>query len=152
MECFRIARAPYADMLSGEGARLYGGRWNSRGTSLIYTAATSSLAMLELLVHMNVGHVGASYYLIQISVPDSLLAPALPVKKLGLGWNANPPQHRTQSIGDDFVKKAKYAVLPVPSAVNPREKNYLINDQHPDFKQIKIIGKQVIDFDRRLIP
>lgn len=151
MKCYRIASQKYAYQLSGEGARLYGGRWNSEGHSLIYTAQTSSLAMLEILVHIQARRVGTGFYLMVIDVPDSLIAQPITVKELPSQWHHNPHQYATQRIGDDFITQSKRVVMPVPSAVNTLEYNYLINDSHPDFNKIRLVKTLHIDFDRRLI-
>jgi len=49
---WRLCRAPFAD-LSGEGARLYGGRWNSSGRAMVYAAGDAALAVLEVRVHLD---------------------------------------------------------------------------------------------------
>lgn len=151
MRCYRIATQKYAQKLSGEGARLYGGRWNSEGHSLIYTAETSSLAMLEILVHINVTRVGDHFCMMTIEVPDALIAPPLLQSDLPLFWNKNPHESETQRIGDAFISKGEKVAIGVPSAVNPLEQNYLINDRHPDFSKVRVIDTIPLDFDRRLI-
>lgn len=151
MRCYRIATKKYAQKLSGEGARLYGGRWNSEGHSLVYTAQTSSLAMLEMLVHINANSVGDNFCMMIIDVPDKLLAKPILVKDLPLHWDKNPHAYDTQRLGDKFVLKAENVAIAVPSAVNALEHNYLINDRHPAFSKVKIIDTLPLDFDRRLL-
>ena len=43
MQVYRIAQKAFINDLSGEGARLFGGRWNRRGIPLLYTAESRSL-------------------------------------------------------------------------------------------------------------
>lgn len=151
MLCYRIATQKYAQKLSGEGARLYGGRWNSEGHSLIYAAETSSLAMLEILVHINARQVGANFCIMVIEIPDKLIAAPILLDNLPLHWDKNPYGYATQGLGDDFILKGKKVALSVPSAVNTLECNYLINDMHPDFNKVELVEVLPIDFDRRLI-
>ena len=150
MRLYRIVHKKYAAFLSGEGARLYGGRWNTKGTSLIYTAQTSSLAMLEMLVQRNVQLVGMNYYLVTIEVPDTYLPSEMLIKDLPLAWNKYPPNSITKALGDDFVQSGEQLLLSVPSVVNSLECNYLINDHHPDFKHVNIVSSKQIIFDARL--
>ncbi len=151
MKCYRIVHKKYADILSGEGARLYGGRWNTKGNSMIYTAQSSSLAMLEMLVQRNIQLIGINYFLITINIPDSIKIKSLTKLEIPPKWNENPPNVTTKSIGDTFISQGEYMVLSVPSAVNPLESNLLINDRHREFKDIKIIEKEQIIFDKRLL-
>lgn len=151
MRCYRITIMKYTQKLSGEGARLYGGRWNSEGHSLVYTAQTSSLAMLEMLVHINANSVGDNFCMMIIDVPDKLLAKPILVKDLPLHWDKNPHAYDTQRLGDEFILKAENVAIAVPSAVNTLEHNYLINDRHPSFSKVKIIDTLPLDFDRRLL-
>lgn len=151
MRCYRIATKKYAQKLSGEGARLYGGRWNSEGHSVIYAAQTSSLAMLEILVHLNASRVGNNFCMMIIEVPDKLVAKAILQSDLPLHWNKNPHEYFTQRLGDDFILKGEKVAIAVPSAVNTLEHNYLINDRHPDFSKVKVIDTIPLDFDRRLV-
>lgn len=151
MNCYRIVHKKYADTLSGEGARLYGGRWNTKGNSMIYTAQSSSLAMLEMLVQRNIQLVGINYFLITIQIPDSIKIKNIDILEVPDSWDANPPNETTKSIGDTFVNEREYMILSVPSAVNPLESNFLINDQHPDFREVSIIDKEQIVFDKRLL-
>ena len=151
MRCYRIATKQYAQKLSGEGARLYGGRWNSEGHSLIYAAETSSLAMLEILVHINARRVGANFCIMVIDVPDALVAAPILTNDLPLHWDKNPYGYATQSLGDDFILKGEKVAISVPSAVNSLECNYLINDRHLNFNKVSLVEVLPIDFDRRLL-
>lgn len=151
MRCYRIVRKKYAAILSGEGARLYGGRWNTKGTSIIYTAETSSLAMLEMLVQRSVQLVGMEYYLITIEIPDALVSVPLSMRELPLAWDAYPPNASTKIIGDEFVNRGEDLLLAIPSVINELEHNILINDLHPNFKEVKLVSSKQIVFDKRLI-
>lgn len=150
MRCYRIVHRKYAEILSGEGARLFGGRWNTKGNSLIYTAQTSSLAMLEMLVQRNVQVVGIDYFLMTIEIPEKHIAKPIPLKELPLAWNEFPPNTSSKEIGDRFINQNKHLVLPIASVVNPLELNYLINDYHPSFKEVRLVGSKQILFDPRL--
>ena len=150
MILYRIVRDTYADDLSGTGARLYGGRWNSKGKSMLYTASTPSLALLEVLVHLSPLMVPKNYFSVQIEVPDDSVL-HLPIKALPDNWNDILPPLSLKKIGDNFLADMRYLLLKVPSAVVPMEYNYLINTQHPAIKKVRIVKKQPFNFDRRLI-
>jgi RES domain-containing protein len=87
---FRIAKARHArDAFDGEGARRYGGRWNSPGTPLVYTSATRALAVLELLVHLQASELLATYVLIEATFEAALVERLEPVR-LPRNWRAFP--------------------------------------------------------------
>ena len=131
----------------GEGAWLYGGRWNSAGTSVVYTSGSQALAALESLVHLN-PPVIFKYLAIPIEFDDPLVEK---VAALPADWTEEPPPPATKAIGDLWVKEARSAVLELPSVIILGEPNYLLNPAHPDFQKI-IIGKpQPFSFDPRLL-
>ncbi len=151
MELFRIVEKPWSGTaFDGEGARICGGRWNSKGTAMVYTASTRALAVLELLVHLEDSSLIQQHFvLFKITVNDSY------IMDLGNGlpkdWQNDIIPFSTQTIGDDWVRQQASAVLEVPSTIIPEEKNYLINPLHPDFKKLKIEKAQSLSFDPRLI-
>jgi RES domain-containing protein len=136
-----------ATAFGGEGAWLYGGRWNSAGTSVVYTSGSQALAALESLVHLN-PPVIFKYLAIPIEFDDALVEK---VAALPADWTEEPPPPATKAIGDLWVKEARSAVLELPSVIILGEPNYLLNPAHPDFQKI-IIGKpQPFSFDPRLL-
>ena len=148
IEAWRIDRNIYrATAFTGEGARVYGGRWNSQGVSVVYTAEHRSLAMLEILVHLRRPR---DYELYSVKFDESLVQ-ELAGRNLPRNWDVEPPTGDTQEIGDNWVMSASSAVLSVPSAVVPEERNYILNPRHPDFKHIKIDGPFPCYFDPRLL-
>jgi RES domain-containing protein len=148
IEAWRIDRSIYrATAFTGEGARLYGGRWNSQDVSVVYVAEHRSLAMLELLVHMRKPK---DYELYSVKFDESLVQ-ELAAENLPSNWDVEPPTTETQEIGDNWVLSATSAVLSVPSAVVPEERNYLLNPRHADFGQIKIDSPVPCYFDPRLL-
>lgn len=148
IEAWRIDRKSYrATAFTGEGARLYGGRWNSAGVPVIYTAEHKSLAMLEILVHLRKVK---DYELYSVKFDESLVQ-ELAVQNLPANWDVEPPTSDTQELGDSWVMSASSAVLSVPSVVVPEERNYILNPRHPDFKRIRIEGPFPCFFDPRLL-
>jgi RES domain-containing protein len=148
---WRIVRATLvSSAFSGEGARVYGGRWNSQGTAVIYVSEHESLAALELLVHLTPLPADDRYRSFRIEWEDKLTE-YFPVKNLPANWNAEPPAVQTMQIGDDWIHAGKSLALAVPSVLSTSEMNFLLNPKHPDFKKIKI--SQPIDyrFDSRLL-
>jgi RES domain-containing protein len=148
---WRIAKSRYAAAaFDGEGARLYGGRWNSPGTRMVYTSSTISLAVLEVLVHLQEARLLSSYTLISVGFDDALVE-RLDRSMLPDGWRTYPASSELQRIGDEWVRSRRSAVLEVPSAIVERESNYLLNPAHPDFSSIVIGEPEPFTFDERLL-
>jgi RES domain-containing protein len=148
---WRILKTRFsADAFSGEGARLYGGRWNSPGVPMVYTAGSVSLATLELLVHLDTTSVLPSYSICPVDFDDSLVE-SLDRASLPSDWRQSPSPTSLQLIGDDWISRGSSVVLRVPSAVVEDENNYLINPAHKDFKKLVIGGMKPFRMDRRLI-
>ena len=134
---------------SGEGARLYGGRWNSPGTAMVYTAQSQSLAALEMLVHLDSADLLGEYAFLDVMIEESLIA-ALDLSILPKNWRSTPPLAKLRKFGDAWVQSATSAVLRVPSSLVPAENNYLLNPKHADFAKLQI-GKTVpFRYDARL--
>src|SRR5713101_3702706 len=132
----------------GLGASLYGGRWNHKGTSVIYTAASRALCALEILA--NADELAGDYIVTPIELPDDLSATTLPIETLPPNWDASLSTHEAAKIGTDWANSLASAVLVVPSAVIPREHNYILNPQHPEFSKIRFLRPEPFYFDDRL--
>lgn len=150
MELYRLSRDIHGKVLSGKGASITGGRWNSPGTEIIYTAANRSLAMAEVAVHFSIATLPAGYMMMTLHVPDTVSITEADIKTLPEGWNQFPPLKQTQVFGDQFITDGKTCLLKVPSAVTQGDFNFLINPLHPEFRKIKITGYEPFPFDRRL--
>lgn len=150
MIVFRLAQSRYADDLSGRGAELGGGRWNSKGTAIVYTCESRALCTTEIAVHTPLGNIPVDYKLITIEIPGKIKVYELKNTELPVDWKSIPPAVSTQLIGNKFVKEGKYLVMRVPSVVVPGDYNYLINPRHPEIKKIKIIKTEDFSFDERL--
>ena len=150
MILYRIANCNYASDLSGTGARLYGGRWNSEGKAMLYLASSRALAVLEVLVHLNPLIIPSNFCLAEIEVPDNSIT-LLDIALLPRNWQDVSAPALLKEIGDTFLKKQKYLLMRVPSAVVSAEYNYVLNPQHPEARNIKIINKEPFNFDERLI-
>ena len=148
---WRIVRATRVNSaFTGEGARVYGGRWNSRGTAVIYVSEHESLAALELLVHLTPLPRMTDICSFRLEWEDKLTE-RFPVKNLPPHWNAEPPDFQSMQIGDEWVRAGKSVALAVPSVLSASEMNFLLNPKHPDFKKIKISKPVEYRFDSRLL-
>jgi RES domain-containing protein len=144
---YRIARAPHAD-LSGEGARLYGGRWNHIGTPAVYTAESRALAVLETLVHVNPGRLPTDLVVVTISIPDTTPQTTWRVADLPAGWreiDADP----ARNMGTRWLTSRAAAVLWLPSAILPAEFNAILNPAHP--ARAWIVDTEPFALDPRLL-
>jgi RES domain-containing protein len=148
---WRIVRAARRQSaFTGEGARVYGGRWNSRGTAVVYVSEHESLAALELFVHLTPLSPNGEYLSFRLQWDDKLTE-YFSVKDLPQDWNAEPPTFQTMQIGDEWVRAAKSVALAVPSVLSTSEMNFLLNPKHLDFKKIKISQPVEYRFDSRLL-
>src|SRR5688500_18033083 len=152
MVVFRIVknRTRTSD-LSGKGAYLAGGRWNSEGTYMLYTSANSSLALLENLVHFDVADMPPHLYLMHIEIDDRAPVYILPDKEYPSDW-LGLELFENKVIGDRFASEAAYLALKVRSAVNPLEFNFLLNPLFPRYHDlVKVIQVEELPFDQRLL-
>ena len=151
IRAWRIVKTRYsADAFSGEGARLYGGRWNSPGVTMVYTAGSKSLATLELLVHLDNTSVLPSFSNCPVDFDDSLVE-SIDSATLPRDWRQSPSPISLQAVGDDWISRGSSVVLRVPSAVTEGEYNYLLNPAHVDFKKLIIGRMEAFKLDPRLI-
>lgn len=148
---WRIVQAHVAERaFTGEGARRYGGRWNSKAYAVVYTSSSISLAILEILVHVPTYDMLEEYVYLPVEF-DQKFVLALKPDELPDNWNTDPAPHANKQIGDSWVKSRKSVILEVPSAIVPTEKNFLINPAHPAFSKLKIDKPIKLEFDKRLL-
>jgi RES domain-containing protein len=148
---WRIVKQKHAkNAFDGEGARLYGGRWNSPGKPAIYTAESRALALAEILVHLGSSSVLSKYTVFRLDIKESHVN-HLDLSRLPKNWRADPPPRRLQIIGDEWLASRKSAALRIPSAIVPGEFNYLLNPLHPDFSEFVIHSPERFPIDKRLV-
>ena len=151
LKAWRIVKRRHAAAaLDGEGARLYGGRWNSPGVPVVYASETRALATLEVLVGIRTTAPLAAYALIPVEF-DEALVHSIQEHQLSHNWRESPPTPSTQRIGDEWAATATSVVLSVPSVIIPPELNYLLNHRHPDFSAILVGEHEQLSLDPRLI-
>lgn len=150
MKIYRIAQKKFIDDLSGEGARLYGGRWNREGDAVVYFCESLSLCVLELLTRIDFKFLTDDYYYLVVEIPDEFSRFKINPKDLPDNWRNNPPISATQDFGSRWLKLNKQFALKIPSAVLSQEFNYLINPNHPSASKLKVIKTGKLSLDSRV--
>jgi RES domain-containing protein len=146
---YRIGRTKHARDLTGEGARLYGGRWNRRLTACLYTSESRALAVLEYTVNVNIDDIPRALSITTLDIPVHSLR-ELAVKELPGDWMEAPAPTSTKEFGTALLQHAEYLVLKIPSAVIPAEYNYIINPAHKDSGKVAIVEVQDFVYDIRI--
>jgi RES domain-containing protein len=150
LSAWRIVQERHAaEAFSGEGARLYGGRWNSPGIPMIYTAQSRALAALEMLVHLDSPLLLRSFLLFEVTFDDAAVMEINPTD-LPANWRDEPVPPGTQAIGDAWAAKAATPILRVPSVLIPQEGNFLLNPRHPEMSKVQFGKPEQFAFDPRL--
>ncbi len=134
---------------SGEGARRYGGRWNSPDVAMIYTAESQSLAALEIVVHLEAVELLDEYVVFEVEMDERMIA-RVEWAQLPRRWRADPPPAGLRALGDSWVASGTSAALQVPSAMVPAEHNFLLNPRHADFSKLRVGRAVRFLFDPRL--
>ncbi len=148
LRAFRVADGRHA-VFDGNGAAVYGGRWNSPGRRVIYGAETYAGALLEILAHANIGRIPKNQVYIEIHVPDGVPIEVLDAGDLP-GWDAADLE-ASRAYGDAWYDQGRTAVLLVPSVVTRIERNVLINQDHPDFARVSATEPVRVAWDARLL-
>lgn len=152
MVIWRLFKIKYATTaFDGEGARRAGGRWNSKGTAIVYCSATLSLTALETLVHMDVADFGTSRAAIRVEIPDDIAMDRVKTNQLLQNWRDTPAPSSLAAMGDQWAAEGETLLLLVPSAVVPQENNILLNPRHADFAKIQISLPEPFSLDARLL-
>ncbi len=150
VSAWRIVKQKHSrTALSGEGARLFGGRWNSPGVSMVYLAQSQALAALEMLVHLDAAELLRSYVIIEVGIDERFIS-RVDRARLGRNWRSDPPPAKLRAIGDNWVAGNSSVVLQVPSVLVPAEFNYHVNPRHADFAKLHFNKQSLFRFDSRL--
>ena len=150
MLVYRLLQAAFRhEPLSGQGAALYGGRWNPRGVSLLYTTESPALSLLEVLVHLNPKRI-PEYYLVTLELPDSIRS--YRTQELPPDWRATGSAQPlpSQTFLLDWLRNPASLVVEVPSSIVPIMANYLINPRHELFASCRVTNSERFDIDERL--
>ncbi len=148
---WRIVQEHVAERaFTGEGARRYGGRWNSKGYAVVYASSSISLAILEVLVLLPIYGILEEYVCFPVEFDQDFVV-SLDMEVLPKNWKKDPSPQAIKQIGDFWIESQESVILEVPSTIVPTEKNFLINPAHPDFSKLKIGNPTKFEFDPRLI-
>jgi RES domain-containing protein len=150
MRVWRLGRAKYLTTLDGEGARQGGGRWNHRGTALVYTSATLSLASIEYFVHLDPSDVPIDLAFVEIEVPDDATSENVDASSLSDDWRDTPGPDVLRDIGTAWQRARRTLVLDVPSAIITHERNYLLNPDHPEMARVIVGATKAFAYDARM--
>ncbi len=149
MIVYRLSRTKYAKDLGGEGARLYGGRWNHKRCPCIYTSQSRSLAVLEYTVNVNADDIPRALSIITLYFPAENIM-ELSEAMLPGNWKASPAPASAKDFGTRFLKEGKFLALKIPSAIIPMEYNFILNPVHADSGSVIITDISDFVFDTRI--
>lgn len=149
---YRIVQSHWAaTAFTGEGARTYGGRWNTPGIAAVYLAESRALAALETVVHAPREALMLEWFVIGVEIEDSLID-VVPTSKLPDEWRMNPSSRNAQYFGAVWLQDRRNLGLLLPSVIIPEEKSLLLNPSHPAMRNVRPEQPELFSFDPRLSP
>jgi len=150
MKIWRICRERYAlDAFSGEGARRFGGRWNSRGVPMVYASTSLALAAIELFVHLEPGQAPRDLVSIGAELPGGEPALQWDEAILPAQWRGDE-LGPMRDLGDAWVRDRRSLAVFAPSVPIRQEWNVLVNPLHPQIAEIRADQPQPFVFDARM--
>jgi RES domain-containing protein len=149
MNVYRVSKTRYANDLSGEGARLFGGRWNNTGVGCVYTSENRALALLEYTVNIDKGEIPATLSITTIKIPDSKIQ-VLTEADLPTDWKMFPSPSSVKEFGSKLLLAADKPVIKVPSVIVAGECNFLLNPQHADSRLFEVLEIRPFIYDSRI--
>ncbi len=152
MRIFRICKANHAQTaFSGQGALRYAGRWHHAGTAVVYASESRALAALEQLVHLQRSRLPPHFVCIALEISDGIARRSIEFGELPPDWRRQPGPAALRDLGTRWFQSGDSVCLELPSAIVPREHNYLLNPQHSDFARLAISAPELFEFDERLL-
>lgn len=150
MQFWRICRQRYAaEAARGEGARLYGGRWNRRGVGVVYASTSLALAAVETFVNLEPNLRPADLVSIEGEIPEGVEIGRLDASTLPRNWHETRDES-LRKFGDEWIRSEHRVALLVPSAAIRGEWNVLLNPAHADFSKIDFRNPKPFEFDVRM--
>lgn len=151
MVFYRFGLKKFIFDLSGQGAKIYGGRWNSVGNAMLYTSCTPSLSMLEFACNASGIAKTNQTSLLTLKLEAKVRIETLTINDLPDNWQQVPAPDSLKMIGNNWIKSNKTLALKVPSAIMPLEYNLLINPLHKDFSKLVIENVVDMNIDNRIL-
>ena len=148
MLVYRITGKKHADDLTGKGAALFGGRWNKKGSPVLYTGENKEIALLETIVHTP-SLLIPELDILTLEIPDNSIT-VLEINQLPKNWKVYPAPTVLSEIGERWINEGKTIALKVPSCIIHSSHNFILNCKHPDYLRIKLVEQVHFEFDSRL--
>ena len=149
MQLFHLGNSRFAQQLTGEGARLFGGRWNMKGDACIYTSGTRSLCVLEYAANVFHDEMPPELSFTEYSLPDNLCR-FFSQKDLPADWNNVSAPMSTKQFGSALLADKNCVCFAVPSSIVPAEMNFVLNPSAVGFEHLKILTVEPFIFDLRI--
>ena len=147
MIVYRIVTKKHAGDLSGTGAAIHGGRWNKKGSPVLYTGENKEIALLEIIVHTPPMMV-PDLVILTIDIPDTSIT-EINKSKLPENWIDYPAPTILSEIAENWIRKGKTIALKVPSCIIHGSHNYILNCNHPEYYQVRLLDRKDFRFDTR---
>ena len=149
MLVYRIGRTKFADDITGEGARLHGGRWNHKLVPCIYTSESRALALLEYTANVNIDDIPRALSVSIFEIAESLVL-ELPAHLLPGDWRFSPTPSSTKEFGSSLLSSGRHLIIKIPSVIIMEEYNYLVNPKYADRSHFKLLEIKDLIYDVRL--
>jgi RES domain-containing protein len=149
MLVYRLTSRKYSSDLSGTGAAMHGGRWNKKGTPVLYTGWSKEIALLETIVNTPPMLV-PELDMLTIEIPDGSIT-ELPTEDLPPNWSDYPAPTILSEIAEEWIRKGETLALKVPSCILHSSSNYILNCRHRDYSHVRITEHREFRFDLRLL-
>jgi len=148
MLVYRITGKKHADDLTGKGAALFGGRWNKKGSPVLYTGENKEIALLETIVHTP-SLLIPDLDILTLEIPDDSIT-VIEINQLPKNWKVYPAPTILSEIGERWINEGKTIALKVPSCIIHSSHNFILNCKHPDYSRVKLVERVHFEFDSRL--
>ena len=149
MIVYRITGKKYASDLSGKGAAMFPGRWNKKGTFVLYTGESKEIALLETIVHLP-SMLAPEFDILTLNIPENSIT-EIKISQLPKNWIDYPAPAILSEIAEEWVHKGKTIALKVPSCIIYSAHNYILNFLHPNYNKVKVLSHEDFYFDSRFL-
>ena len=149
MKVYRIGKTKHANDITGEGAKLFGGRWNHKLVPCIYTSESRALALLEYTVNINIEEIPRALSIATFEIAANSIE-VIKENKLPGNWRQSPVPSSTKDFGTHLLRTSSHAVFRIPSSIIPEEYNYILNPLHLNNKHFKIVDIKDFIYDVRI--